>query len=104
MVIWRRENIHQHVNGTAPINDMVWSTTVKFGRDTKVIIKALKDKNITALKDSEIIELVQDYKIENNQRLFSSSPSLWGGLLDRAKSEKAKEGANKRGNSSRLTQ
>ena len=69
---------------------MVWSTTVQFGRDTKVIIKALKDKNITALKDSEIIELVQDYKIENNQRLFSSSPSLWGGLLDRAKSEKAK--------------
>lgn len=74
----------------AAINDMVWSTTVQFGRDTKVIIKALKDKNITALKDSEIIELVPDYKIENNQRLFSSSPSLWGGLLDRAKSEKAK--------------
>ena len=74
----------------AAINDMVWSTTVQFGRDTKVIIKALKDKNINALKDSEIIELVQNYKIENNQRLFSSSPSLWSGLLDRAKSEKAK--------------
>ena len=24
MVIWRRENIHQHVNGTAPKSDLIY--------------------------------------------------------------------------------
>lgn len=30
MVIWRRENIHQHVNGTAPRNDLHVFTTCGF--------------------------------------------------------------------------
>ena len=67
---------------------MVWSTSVQFGPQTKLIIKAIKDLDMLSASVVDIICAVQDYKISNNSRLFSSSPDLQPGLLARAKDEK----------------
>lgn len=74
----------------AAIHDMIWSTSVQFGPTTRLIIRALTGETTSAMKDPEIITKVQNYKIENNERLFSSSPTLWNGLLNRAKDEKTR--------------
>ena len=34
MAIWRRENIHQHVNGTAPKKGLIYTAHVKLDRTT----------------------------------------------------------------------
>ncbi|ANJ54281.1 hypothetical protein PMA3_03530 [Pseudomonas silesiensis] len=75
-------------NKNAALNDMVWSTSVQFGPQTKLIIKAIKDLDMLSAPAVDIICAVQDYKISNNSRLFSSSPDLQPGLLARAKDEK----------------
>ncbi|GAL21529.1 hypothetical protein JCM19235_5011 [Vibrio maritimus] len=71
---------------SAAINDLVWSTSVQHGPETRLILNAVKNKK--GLSHREIIVLVQDYKYDNVERLFRSSPSLWEGLRARARSEK----------------
>ena len=74
----------------AAIHDMIWSTSVQFGPRTSVIKKALKDYDFLSLTDVDVVSIVQDYKHDKTHLLFRSSPRLWGGLKQRAKSEKLK--------------
>ncbi|MBB6056929.1 hypothetical protein [Tolumonas osonensis] len=72
----------------AAIHDMVWSTSVQMGQNTKLILRALENKNVNTLNDVEIISLVQDYKADNVESIFRSSPTLWDSLRSRAVTEK----------------
>lgn len=71
------------------VQDMLWSTAVQFQNRTRSIVNgALGDSDLNALSDVDIVSKVQDYKRDNNNRLFASSPKLWPGLLARAANEK----------------
>lgn len=75
------------------VQDALWSTSVQFGAGgaSNMFKKVLKGKDVSQLSDSEIVTLLQDYKIQNNDRLFgSSSASVRAGTLNRAQAEKAK--------------
>lgn len=72
----------------AAVHDLIWSTSVQFGPKTKVIIKALHDTDLQSISDKELIIRVQDYKRDNTETLFKSSPTLWEDLKVRADSEK----------------
>lgn len=72
----------------AAINDMIWSTSVQYGPKTGVIVRALKDKNVSSLSEKDVITIVQDYKYSNVENLFSSSPTWWSDLKTRAITEK----------------
>ncbi|MCU6667258.1 hypothetical protein M8013_00585 [Enterobacteriaceae bacterium H4N4] len=74
----------------AAIHDMIWSTSVQYGPYTNLIVKATENILFESSTDSQIIELVQDYKYINTETKFPSSPTLWPGLKSRASSEKAK--------------
>lgn len=71
------------------VNDMVWSTSVQFGPRTTIIKYVLLENGYTqSMEDYTIIELVQNYKIINNNKLFkSSSDRVRAGTLARAKAE-----------------
>jgi hypothetical protein len=72
------------------VQDAVWSTSVQFGGDTGLIERALKGKDAAKLSDAEFVSALQDYKIANNDRLFSkSSSNVRSGTLKRAADEKA---------------
>jgi len=77
------------------VQDALWSTSVQFRNLTPGIFskgleeKFGKDYELSKLSDKDIVEAVQDYKITHNNQLFSKSPSLWPGLLERAENEKA---------------
>lgn len=77
------------------VQDAVWSTSVQFRSLTpRIVSKGLEEAfgaayRLDALSDRQIVEAIQDYKIAHNQQLFSRSPALWPGLLDRARSERA---------------
>lgn len=75
---------------SAALHDMVWSTCVQFGPQTKLIKRALQGLTLSSMSVEDIICAVQDYKTANNSRLFSSSPALQAGLLARAVDEKRK--------------
>jgi hypothetical protein len=71
------------------VQDAVWSTSVQFGGDTALIEKALKGKDSAKLSDADFVSALQDYKIANNDRLFSkSSNQVRAGTLNRARNEK----------------
>jgi hypothetical protein len=71
------------------VQDAVWSTSVQFGGDTKVIERALKGKDQTKLSDADFVSALQDYKIAHNDQLFSKSSSqVRAGTLNRARKEK----------------
>jgi hypothetical protein len=76
------------------VQDALWSTSVQLRALTPAIVeKGLKQKfgpdyALERLSDRDIVEAIQDYKIEHNQRLFRSSPESWTGLLNRARHEK----------------
>lgn len=76
------------------VQDALWSTSVQLRALTPAIVeKGLKQKfgpdySLERLSDRDIVEAIQDYKIEHNQRLFRSSPESWAGLLNRARHEK----------------
>lgn len=72
----------------AAIHDMIWSTSVQFGPETKVIINALRECDVASMTDDQIVEKVQQYKYDNTERLFSSSPDWWPDLRSRAEKEK----------------
>jgi len=77
------------------VQDALWSTSVQYRDLTKGIFekgleeKFGKDYKISQLSDKNIVEAVQDYKIQHTETLFSKSPKLWDSLEDRAKNEKA---------------
>ncbi|BAV95868.1 peptidoglycan-binding domain-containing protein [Lysobacter enzymogenes] len=77
------------------VQDALWSTSVQFRNLTPGIVeKGLKEKfgndyKLDKLSDKDIVEAIQDYKIEHNKQLFSKSPKLWDSLEQRAQNEKA---------------
>ena len=71
----------------AAVQDAIWSTAVQFGGNTSLIQKALAGKDLSKMSDDEIVKAIQQYKHKNTEKLFKSSPTLWGGLKDRAKQE-----------------
>lgn len=77
------------------VQDALWSTSVQFRSLTPgIFAKGIEEKfgkncELSKLSDKDIVEAIQDYKITHNNQLFSKSPSLWPGLLERAKNEKA---------------
>lgn len=77
------------------VQDALWSTSVQFRNLTPGIFeKGIQEKfgqdfKLSELSDKDIVEAVQDYKINHNQELFRSSPTWWPGLLKRAHNEKA---------------
>lgn len=73
------------------VQDALWSTSVQFGADgaSNMFAKVLDGKNIEKLSDEEIVTALQDYKIQNNRKLFaSSSGEVRRGTLNRAMAEK----------------
>jgi hypothetical protein len=73
----------------AAVKDSVWSTSVQFGGNSSLIEKALAGRDVEKMSDSEIVSTIQDYKIQNNDRLFaSSSDAVRRGTLNRAHQEK----------------
>lgn len=75
----------------AAVKDSVWSTSVQFGGKTGLIEKALKGQDTAKMSDAEIVTAIQDYKIQNNDKLFASSSSaVKKGTLNRASQEKDK--------------
>lgn len=79
----------------AAVQDALWSTSVQFrGLTRSIFEKGLQEKfgqgyKLSELSNKDIVEAVQDYKINHNEKLFSKSPKLWESLLDRARHEKA---------------
>ncbi|PVY62165.1 hypothetical protein C7440_1658 [Pusillimonas noertemannii] len=75
----------------AAVKDSIWSTSVQFGGKTSLIEKALKGRDTEKMSDAEIVSAIQDYKIQNNDKLFaSSSAAVRKGTLNRASQEKEK--------------
>ncbi len=77
------------------VQDMVWSTSVQFGPQTKLITTALHSSfgqhvDVNKLSDADIVTSVQNYKIAHNEQLFhKSSANVCESTLNRAKHELA---------------
>lgn len=76
------------------VQDMLWSTAVQMRGLTRTVVSGAlreahgQDFDLAQITDRQIIEAVQDYKIDHNETLFRRSPGLWPGLLNRARNEK----------------
>lgn len=76
------------------VQDLAWSTSVQFGNMTPGIFqKGLAEKfgpdyEFTRLSDRDIVDAVQEFKINHNSSLFRSSPAWQPGLLKRAHAER----------------
>lgn len=56
------------------VKDLIQATAIQFGPGKiSVFTNALKDKDISSLSDADIVNLVCDYKMNNVNKLFSSS-------------------------------
>jgi hypothetical protein len=74
----------------AAVQDALWSTSVQFGGGNKLFQNALKGRDHTKMSDAEIVSALQDYKLNNNDKLFaSSSAGVRSGTARRAQDEKA---------------
>jgi hypothetical protein len=67
---------------------MIWSTSVQFGPETKLITKALAGRDFSLLSEEQVVKMVQQYKHDKTETYFASSPRLWAGLKQRALQEK----------------
>lgn len=83
------------LSGRGPaVQDALWSTSIQFGALTpRIFEKGLQERfgenhDPGKLSDKDIVEAVQNYKINHNQQLFNKSPTLWNALEDRAENEK----------------
>ena len=86
----RRNGIDLSKKGAA-VQDSIWSTSTQFGGNTSLIKNALSGKDTDTMSDSEIVSAIQDYKLSNNDRLFSkSSSSVRASTAKRAGDEKEK--------------
>lgn len=72
----------------ASIHDMIWSTSVQFGPETKLIVKAIAGSDFSLLPDDAVVKMVQQFKHDKTETYFASSPKLWAGLKQRALQEK----------------
>ncbi|POA74776.1 hypothetical protein C1890_24425 [Pseudomonas sp. DP16D-R1] len=63
---------------SAALHDMVWSTCVQFGPQTKLIKRALQELTLSSMSVEDIICAVQAYKAANNSRLFFKFPCIAG--------------------------
>jgi len=78
----------------AAVQDMLWSTSVQFGGSSLLVEKAIRSAygsqaNLGELSDVDIITAVQNYKIQNNEKLFEkSSEKVRRATLARAGQEK----------------
>lgn len=71
------------------VHDAIWSTSVQFGPETSLIIRALKGHDPAVMSDEDIVMRIGDYKIEFNNQLFkSSSAAVRKGTLARARAER----------------
>ena len=73
------------------VQESIYSTSIQYGNGAanKVFHRALDGKDINSMTDAEIVTAIQDDKLKNVRTDFKSSPSLWNGLENRIKSEKA---------------
>ena len=77
------------LSGFGPaVQDLIWSTAVQFGPSrTSIFTEPLKGKS--KLSDSDIVNIVSEYKIANVETFFKSSgPAIIAGVRDRYSSEK----------------
>lgn len=75
------------------VKDAVWSTSVHLGAGggSSVIQKALDKMDVSSMSDAQIVSAIQDYKLENNDRLFkSSSQKVRASTAARASAEKVR--------------
>ena len=78
------------------VQDALWSTSVQFGAGsakgggaTGLIQKALAGRDVASMSDEDIINSIQDYKLENNDSLFKrSSTAVRAGTRARASRER----------------
>jgi len=83
-----------HGRGPA-VQDALWSTSVQYRNMTRgVFVNGLKQAygdgyKLSELSDEQIVRAVQDYKHDNVQRHFESSPTQWNALRERTLNEKA---------------
>ena len=83
----KRNNLDLSIYGPA-VQDLIWSTAVQLGpTNIKAFTETLKDK--TKLSDTDIVNLVSEWKIANVDTLFrSSSQSIKSGVKNRYVDEK----------------
>ena len=75
----------------AAVQDAIWSTSVQFGAGgaQKLVKNAFKGKDVSKMTEAEKISAIQDYKIANNDKLFSKSDdNVRAGTAKRAVEEK----------------
>ena len=91
----RLQAVGVDLSGRGPaVQDAVWSTSVQFRNLTRrIVTEGLEESfgagyDVARLSDRDIVEAMQDYKIRHNEVLFRRSPTLWPGLLERARSER----------------
>lgn len=75
----------------AAVQDAVWSTSVQFGAGgaQSLVKNAFKGKDVSKMTEAEKISAIQDYKIANNDKLFSKSDAnVRAGTAKRAVEEK----------------
>lgn len=73
---------------SSAVQEALFSTSVQFGANTNVVKNAV-GQNSSEMTDEQIINAIQNYKIENNDKLFrSSSESVRQSTLNRATEEK----------------
>ncbi|WP_313177826.1 peptidoglycan-binding domain-containing protein [Stenotrophomonas sp.] len=84
------------LQGRGPaVQDALWSTSVQYRNMTRgVFVNGLKEAygdgyKLSELSDEQIVRAVQDYKHDNVQRHFESSPTQWNALRERTLNEKA---------------
>ena len=71
------------------VQEMIFSTSTQYGKNSTVINKALEGKNVDGMTDDEIVECVNDYKIATADKYFTkSSNSVREGLKKRWEREK----------------
>lgn len=75
----------------AAVQDAIWSTSVQFGAGgaQSLVKNAFKGKDVSKMTEAEKISAIQDYKIANNDKLFSKSDdNVRAGTAKRAVEEK----------------
>jgi len=75
----------------AAVQDAIWSTSVQFGAGgaQSLVKSAFKGKDVSKMSEAEKISAIQDYKIANNEKLFSKSDdNVRAGTAKRAVEEK----------------
>jgi hypothetical protein len=68
----KNNNLDLSGKGSA-VQEAIWSTATQYGPNSNVIVKALKDSNVNSMTDSQIVEKIYKYKMNNIESYFMSS-------------------------------